>query len=728
MSKFLKSIFPSRVLPLSYTSFIDFDFSYSVQDASDGPGRELKHTGSQQFERQNPSPQPRSSFSDPYATSSTSFTATPAELSLVDQIFAREVEQNGWILRGGAAVRVFSGTKLRYRVLGDIWAIVDEEDNGWLSKTGTAKALRLIGHAQSGAEASPALLNELGPLAKIEGYTCASEFSPPGFPTLLPEDKSLLGLVPNIQSDENDDWKIGPNERAIADAFFKILDVCNVGFIRGDVAAPFMSQSKLPNAELARIWRLADINHDGRLTREGFAIAFHLIGKKLAGRSLPTRLPRSLILSSLRKGTHHPQSPSPQTNPPTQPLDIKQIFPTSHNLGLAPADSRLENTGTLLSKVLQTEESRIALRNLRGDQAQVMIEYLYSVLFLPDILEPWLRKYSLIALYRLCKATLLYPRCYVLKQTIEIVSHEGGGGFSDIYRGRLGDTDLCLKVVRLYQKSDTDTMLKIYAKEAIIWGHLHHPNIVPFYGIFYFNERQKQRYPSAVRTPFVYDVASGLEYLHSQELVHSDLKGMNILVDDFQRACITDFGLSFVRTNRTLAHTIASSTVHGFSNRWAAPELLEDDAQATQASDIWAFGCVCYEILTGLLPFNELSEVQLIRALLTGSLPGRTSMTLVTVQGSNRVWNAMEQLIWEQVGHCWIRQPEQRPNIQQILLKLQEGLGLFWKSSSDGEQGGTDRRKQEFWDVVQKGESDLADLQRVGRILRELSDLGAGGR
>lgn len=274
-------------------------------------------------------------------------------------------------MRGEVAVRVFGGSKIPYKVLEEIWTIADEENNGWLSGTGTAKAIRLIGHAQSGAEASPALLSEPGPLAKSEGYVYAAEFSPPpGFPPHLPEDKSKfydifadsntangllsakdardqfyksnlssdqlsriwdladtqsrgaldlpdfviamyfisglrryqisslsealplglheqatgltsngsfssytnrrqlsipdqtdptsihpLGEAPIVQGDRKNDWEIGPNEKVEADAIFeKELDVWNVGFIKGDVAAPFMFQSNLPSEDLAHIW------------------------------------------------------------------------------------------------------------------------------------------------------------------------------------------------------------------------------------------------------------------------------------------------------------------------------------------------------------------------------------------------------------------------------------------------------------------------------------------
>lgn len=91
---------------------------------------------------------------------SASFRASPAELDLVNQIFSKADKPKQGILKGDVAVEVFNGAKLAGSVLGEIWSIADEENNGWLSKTGTAKALRLIGHAQKGSKVSPTLLTK----------------------------------------------------------------------------------------------------------------------------------------------------------------------------------------------------------------------------------------------------------------------------------------------------------------------------------------------------------------------------------------------------------------------------------------------------------------------------------------------------------------------------------------------------------------------------------------
>lgn len=74
------------------------------------------------------------------------------------------------------------------------------------------------------------------------------------------------------------------------------------------------------------------------------------------------------------------------------------------------------------------------------------------------------------------------------------------------------------------------------------------------------------------------------------------IRQLNVLMNNSGRACLTDFGLALVRTDKTLAHTVAASTAQGFSSRWAAPELLDEGVRASKASDVWAVGCVCYEV------------------------------------------------------------------------------------------------------------------------------------
>jgi hypothetical protein len=93
---------------------------------------------------------------------------------------------------------------------------------------------------------------------------------------------------------EGDPEWIVAKERAKWDALFKELSPSN-GKIRGTLAKQEMSKSSLPNPVLAKIWRLSDVDKDGALDADEFALAMHLIKVKLEGHDLPDELPEHLI-------------------------------------------------------------------------------------------------------------------------------------------------------------------------------------------------------------------------------------------------------------------------------------------------------------------------------------------------------------------------------------------------------------------------------------------------
>ncbi|KAJ6471774.1 hypothetical protein C8R47DRAFT_1297139 [Mycena vitilis] len=192
------------------------------------------------------------------------------------------------------------------------------------------------------------------------------------------------------------------------------------------------------------------------------------------------------------------------------------------------------------------------------------------------------------------------------------------GGFSNIYRGKQKDDDgkeveVALKVLRHFEDQPAETRHRLrskFAKEALMWFDLKHPNIVPFLGVDTINfpnlggamispwmpRGNVLRYiaenspvaPYAVE--LLKDIISGLNYLHAANIVHGDMCGRNILINELGRASLTDFGLAgLVESEPTLG-----SSTRGGSARWQSPELIAPPSgisfKRTTASDIWAFG------------------------------------------------------------------------------------------------------------------------------------------
>ena len=99
-------------------------------------------------------------------------------------------------------------------------------------------------------------------------------------------------------------WAVTKDEKKIYDQLFKAWDGFRKGFIGGDVAIEVMGQSGLPKSDLEKIWTLSDPGNKGRLDMDEFAVAMHLIYRKLNGYPVPNQLPPELVPPSTRNFTN----------------------------------------------------------------------------------------------------------------------------------------------------------------------------------------------------------------------------------------------------------------------------------------------------------------------------------------------------------------------------------------------------------------------------------------
>ena len=95
-------------------------------------------------------------------------------------------------------------------------------------------------------------------------------------------------------------WAVTKDEKSRYDSVFKAWDGFGKGFIGGDVAIEVFGQSGLEKPDLERVWTLADHGNKGRLNMDEFAVAMHLIYRKLNGYPLPAQLPPELVPPSTR--------------------------------------------------------------------------------------------------------------------------------------------------------------------------------------------------------------------------------------------------------------------------------------------------------------------------------------------------------------------------------------------------------------------------------------------
>ncbi|XP_017168049.1 epidermal growth factor receptor substrate 15-like 1 isoform X6 [Mus musculus] len=206
-------------------------------------------------------------------------------------------------------------------ILGKIWDLADPEGKGFLDKQGFYVALRLVACAQSGHEVTLSSLSLTMP--------------PPKF-----HDTSSPLMA--TQSSAETHWAVRVEEKAKFDGIFESLLPVN-GLLSGDKVKPVLMNSKLPLDVLGRVWDLSDIDKDGHLDRDEFAVAMHLVYRALEKEPVPSILPPPLIPPSKRKKTVFAGAvPVLPASPP--PKDSLRSTPSHGSV------SSLNSTGSLSPK------------------------------------------------------------------------------------------------------------------------------------------------------------------------------------------------------------------------------------------------------------------------------------------------------------------------------------------------------------------------------------------
>ncbi|KAJ6589746.1 kinase-like domain-containing protein [Mycena capillaripes] len=274
------------------------------------------------------------------------------------------------------------------------------------------------------------------------------------------------------------------------------------------------------------------------------------------------------------------------------------------------------------------------------------------------------------------------------------------GGFGDVFKAMYQGKPVALKHMRMFQGTDQRHMRRKFCREALVWQRLRHPYIVPLIGIDtesfpsslcmvspWMKNGTVIKYLSGVRgaerqttvNRLIQEIAEGLAFLHDQHVVHGDLRGSNILVNNSGSACLTDFGLTVLSDATTTQTNNGAGSV-----RWMAPEALNptacglSDFVRTPASDIYAFACVCLELYTGYPPFHEamLHDAPVMLHVMDGIRPNRPPGDVIP----DHIWNIMQQ--------CWAHNFADRPTILGIVLEL---------SMHERFSAGTRREHQPTW-------------------------------
>ncbi|MBY6036142.1 Stk1 family PASTA domain-containing Ser/Thr kinase [Fictibacillus nanhaiensis] len=199
----------------------------------------------------------------------------------------------------------------------------------------------------------------------------------------------------------------------------------------------------------------------------------------------------------------------------------------------------------------------------------------------------------------------------------------GDGGMAIVYRAKdlILDRDVAVKVLRSEFNKDED-FIRRFKREAESATSLDHPNIVSIYDVGedediyfivmeyvqgktlkqYIKEHGKISVENSLH--LMKQIVSGMAVAHDHGIIHRDIKPHNILITEDGTAKLTDFGIALAITSATITHTNSIlGSVHYFSPEQARGGI------ANAKSDIYSFGAVMYEMVTGRVPFVGESPV-----------------------------------------------------------------------------------------------------------------------
>lgn len=188
---------------------------------------------------------------------------------------------------------------------------------------------------------------------------------------------------------------------------------------------------------------------------------------------------------------------------------------------------------------------------------------------------------------------------------------------------------------------------------------------------------------------FIYDVSAGLEYLHTNDVIHRDIKPDNILRNEHGVYVIADFGLS-TKMRSTLRKASArknDANKNEGTIGYMAPEMFAASPQAVKATDIWAFGATLFELATGDLPFCGQGGVMETYGAEIPDIPNLHDTSLLNL-----------------IQQCLAKETWDRPTAHSIHLQAAKEIGNV--NSID------DASNKQYLNQIRKLEEDIKRLKK----------------
>lgn len=235
------------------------------------------------------------------------------------------------------------------------------------------------------------------------------------------------------------------------------------------------------------------------------------------------------------------------------------------------------------------------------------------------------------------------------------VAHSLGKGSYAVVKEAHSQRHRCKVAIKIIskKKAQKDYVEKFLPREIEVIKLLKHPFLVLFNQCIETTNRvylimehmpngdlldmiRKRKYIAEKQAAiWFFQMCVGIEYCHSQGVVHRDLKCENILLDHSYNAKITDFGFARAHMKTGAGRTPVLSETYCGSYAYAAPEILTGTPYMPHLSDIWSLGIILYVMVIGRLPFDDSNHRELLKQVRRGpSYPERRE---ITKEGKNLI-------------------------------------------------------------------------------------------
>ncbi|XP_023695740.2 mitogen-activated protein kinase kinase kinase 13 [Paramormyrops kingsleyae] len=233
----------------------------------------------------------------------------------------------------------------------------------------------------------------------------------------------------------------------------------------------------------------------------------------------------------------------------------------------------------------------------------------------------------------------------------------GSGAQGAVFLGKFHSEEVAIKKVREQKETDIKHLRK-----------LKHPNIISFKGVctqapcyciimeycaqgqLYEVLRAGRKITPRLLVDWASGIASGMNYLHLHKIIHRDLKSPNVLVTHNDTVKISDFGTSKELSDKSTKMSFAGTVA------WMAPEVIRNEP-VSEKVDIWSFGVVLWELLTGEIPYKDVDSSAIIWGV------GSNSLHLPVPSTCPDGFKILMKQTWQ-------GKPRNRPSFRQILLHL----------------------------------------------------------